>query len=410
MTRRLLFFTIHYPRGIAELWKYDDICAMAEHFDEVVVVPTMATAPLLVARKHPENVRFEAPVLADKATASHRPGVPNRGQLAELWRQILTLDRRRVAICLRSISFQRRFLAECRRRGLFDSDFDETWLFFFWARGAAEILAALPEGIARHVMVGLHRFDLYEDEAPSQYLPFRRSIFRRADILAPCSEHGAAYLRDRYPEFGDRIRVKRLGVEDFGQSPLVEDGILKIISVAFASKVKRLDRIISVLARTRANFVWTHIGDGPELADLKRAAEEGFSLPGQRVYFLGEMPAEDVRHRLVSHPYDIFLSFSRSEGVPVSIMEALSAGIPVLATDAGGTRELVDEDWLLPLDFDDAAAARKIDDYAALPQARKAEARDRARRRADARARAPRVNREFAALVFGPSSERHDAS
>ncbi|MGZ5247769.1 MAG: glycosyltransferase, partial [Flavitalea sp.] len=40
--------------------------------------------------------------------------------------------------------------------------------------------------------------------------------------------------------------------------------------------------------------------------------------------------------------FDLFLNVSESEGVPVSIMEAMSAGLPVIATNVGGTREIVD--------------------------------------------------------------------
>ena len=40
---------------------------------------------------------------------------------------------------------------------------------------------------------------------------------------------------------------------------------------------------------------------------------------------------------------DLFVNVSSSEGLPVSIMEALSFGIPVIATDVGGTSELVSD-------------------------------------------------------------------
>ena len=39
-------------------------------------------------------------------------------------------------------------------------------------------------------------------------------------------------------------------------------------------------------------------------------------------------------------PFDIFLNVSSSEGLPVSIMEAISFGMPVIATDVGGTSEI----------------------------------------------------------------------
>jgi glycosyltransferase involved in cell wall biosynthesis len=40
---------------------------------------------------------------------------------------------------------------------------------------------------------------------------------------------------------------------------------------------------------------------------------------------------------------DLFINLSTHEGIPVSIMEAFSAGIPVLATNVGATAEIVDE-------------------------------------------------------------------
>jgi colanic acid/amylovoran biosynthesis glycosyltransferase len=51
---------------------------------------------------------------------------------------------------------------------------------------------------------------------------------------------------------------------------------------------------------------------------------------------------------------DLFINFSEFEGVPVSIMEAQSAGIPVLATKVGGTSEIVSSDngFLVEKHFD----------------------------------------------------------
>ena len=49
-------------------------------------------------------------------------------------------------------------------------------------------------------------------------------------------------------------------------------------------------------------------------------------------------------------PVDLFLNVSEYEGVPVSVMEAQSFGIPVIATAVGGTPEIVNEEngFLLP--------------------------------------------------------------
>jgi glycosyltransferase involved in cell wall biosynthesis len=48
-----------------------------------------------------------------------------------------------------------------------------------------------------------------------------------------------------------------------------------------------------------------------------------------------------VRDFYLTQPVDVFVNASTTEGVPVSIMEAMSFGVPVVATDVGGTGELV---------------------------------------------------------------------
>ncbi|WP_347000298.1 glycosyltransferase, partial [Bacteroides cellulosilyticus] len=52
---------------------------------------------------------------------------------------------------------------------------------------------------------------------------------------------------------------------------------------------------------------------------------------------------------------DLFINVSSSEGIPVSIMEAISFGIPVVATNVGGTNEIVvdgEDGFLLGKDFE----------------------------------------------------------
>ena len=77
------------------------------------------------------------------------------------------------------------------------------------------------------------------------------------------------------------------------------------------------------------------LGDGPErLQHEERAAALGLS---DRVRFLGEVA--DVPARL--REAHVFVLSSRSEGLPISVLEAMAAGLPVVASDVGGLRELV---------------------------------------------------------------------
>ena len=69
--------------------------------------------------------------------------------------------------------------------------------------------------------------------------------------------------------------------------------------------------------------------------------------------FIGQLKNEDVQKYYHTHHIDLFINVSESEGLPVSIMEAMSYGIPVIATNVGGTREIVNQgaEYLIDKNF-----------------------------------------------------------
>ncbi|MDO5672021.1 MAG: glycosyltransferase family 4 protein [Actinomycetaceae bacterium] len=111
-----------------------------------------------------------------------------------------------------------------------------------------------------------------------------------------------------------------------------------ILTVARCAPQKGLDMAVEacrILRRTMPSarpWVWLVAGDGPGLEDLRRSAE------GLPIRFLGRR--EDVPELL--EEANVFVSTSLWEGQPVAIQEALVAGVPVVATDVGGTRCVVE--------------------------------------------------------------------
>lgn len=92
------------------------------------------------------------------------------------------------------------------------------------------------------------------------------------------------------------------------------------------------------------------IGDGPSRAALERRASR-LSIR-DRVHFLGgrEHAARYFR------AFDLFVMSSRSEGMPIAIFEAVSAGIPIVSTAVGGIPEMLRSDEALLVPSEDAAA------------------------------------------------------
>lgn len=98
-----------------------------------------------------------------------------------------------------------------------------------------------------------------------------------------------------------------------------------------------IDAAAHVLAQLpRARFIL--VGDGIERSNLERqVAQLGVA---DRVTFLGHRT--DVGRLLPE--FDIFVLPSLSEGMPNAVLEAMAAGVPVVATDVGGVPEVVEQE------------------------------------------------------------------
>jgi glycosyltransferase involved in cell wall biosynthesis len=109
-----------------------------------------------------------------------------------------------------------------------------------------------------------------------------------------------------------------------------------MISVARMVPQKDFELLIRSLAGVEGNWRLQLVGDGPLRPSLESLGEQlGLT---SRLQFLGER--NDVA-KLLSNA-DIFLLISKWEGLPISIIEAMRAGLPVIASDVGGVNEMVE--------------------------------------------------------------------
>lgn len=187
-----------------------------------------------------------------------------------------------------------------------------------------------------------HRYDLYEDRNHVGYIPMRYAILRDINCVYPCSYHGEKYLKDLFPMFEDKIKASFLGTNDYGVEPEnAVDDELNIVSCSNVVPVKRLDKIIETIKNMSGYKIrWTHYGDGELMEWLH--SEVQTMLSNVTVTLKGSVPNHVILKDYKEHYYDFFINLSDSEGLPVSIMEAMSFGIPCVASDAGGTPEIVE--------------------------------------------------------------------
>ena len=126
---------------------------------------------------------------------------------------------------------------------------------------------------------------------------------------------------------------------------------VEVVSVGRLAEPKDFSTLIDAVAQLEPGTVRLRVlGDGPLRTMLEaRIAERGASAA---VELVGEV--SDVRPYLASS--DIFVLSSRSEGLPLSVLEAMAASLPVVATAVGGLNELVlDEETGLLVDAGNAS-------------------------------------------------------
>lgn len=175
------------------------------------------------------------------------------------------------------------------------------------------------------------------------YKPAERLVVKLADKILAVSRDIAGHL-SRYGN-PDRIEVMHLGVEPeissttdpaavkraLGLGP--DDGL--VVTASRLSAQKALHVMLEAMAQVDATLAIA--GEGPLGPSLRaRAAQLGISA---RVRFLGFR--DDVADLIAGA--DVFCLSSVWEGVPLAAMEAVRFGTPVVATDVGGTGELIED-------------------------------------------------------------------
>jgi glycosyltransferase involved in cell wall biosynthesis len=215
-------------------------------------------------------------------------------------------------------------------------------IYSYWKNEVAIALSLLRyKGHIKNFITRCHGQDLYLEQKKYSYSPFESFLKEQVPLVVPISSHGEEYLlRMKYSR--NRIILSRLGVRlPKRVSEQSATGPFQIVSCSSMIPLKRLDLIASSLASINFPIFWTHIGDGSEEYNIKKIVND--TKMSNCVLLLGKLSYSDVFKFYNNNSIDMFINVSSTEGVPVSIMEALAFGIPCLATNVGGVSEIVND-------------------------------------------------------------------
>lgn len=371
--------TSYFPYGLGEQFLETEIKFWAENQQATITLLPMRTSEVI--RPLPCNIAVDLCLSRDnKRPFRHLKAIKSIFSRI-LWEEILWLRKKHI-LCLNTFFLAwRTATGILRTYALMKQKLRQTRTsvvgYSYWFDVAAYALALLRrEDLIDYLVTRAHGFDVYEELRSHEYMPFKRQFVHDFDEIFAISEAGKTYLHERYNTPLNVLKINRLGVLVGDKLSLPStDNTINLVSVSFCVSIKRIDRIIHSIAiaaqlvNKDVSINWTHIGGGELFDTLRSEAEHVLgSLHNVRFQFLGHLSNTEVIRYYETNSVDVFINTSESEGLPVSIMEAMSFGIPVIAPSIGGIPELVNHEngWLLsaqPTLEEIAQAIRAVQHY-----------------------------------------------
>lgn len=192
----------------------------------------------------------------------------------------------------------------------------------------------------------IHGFDLYNERCEWGHQCFKEQLEKKLDRVIFISNYGMQYYLENFltkKSDYEKFVVNYLGVTKQHFVPYSKQEKFHLISCANLVPLKRVDKIVESLSKMdEFDIEWTHIGGGPQLIEVKKQAQKLLDNKKNIEYhFTDNMDNKEVLNLYSNKYFDCFILLSETEGLPVSIMEAMSFGIPVIANNVGGINEIV---------------------------------------------------------------------
>ena len=226
---------------------------------------------------------------------------------------------------------------------------DDAIVYGYWYN---EIVLSALLGKKRHpnykYITRCHGYDVYDFRVPGGFHPYKKFMDPKLDRIVFACGHARNYYLDRMGKsHSEKYPLSYLGVppKDVQPSEQWPNKPLTMVSCSSVIPLKRVGLIIDALMQTDVPVCWHHFGDGSQMTEIKKKARQLKEKSNILCELHGYVPNDEYIGILGSMDADLFITTSSTEGgVPVSISEAASFGLPVIATAVGGIPELVSEE------------------------------------------------------------------
>lgn len=348
---RLVLITARYPFGYGESFLEDELKVGHTYFSEIFIISTMPPIKHKV-RYIPDNARV---LLA-------RPRKLKFGILTKTIHTLFSRDIMREIVFIIKMKKNNNYLHMLGQIALdiyvsisieqtmnkINMHIENTLFYSYWLSGSSYYFFKMKKLYSDMFCIARgHGGDIFIERG---YKPFRREIVKYLDEIHSISEAGKASLEQHIlPFVGEehaKLKVSRLGIlkqNNMMNPPATQNMEFHIVSCSNVIQIKRLDLIVDALAQVNdIRIKWVHFGGGELMDQIVQLAEDKLRNNQNIAFsFAGQVENSEVRRYYETSHVDLFVNSSDVEGIPVSIMEALAYGIPVIARDVGGNREIV---------------------------------------------------------------------
>lgn len=183
----------------------------------------------------------------------------------------------------------------------------------------------------------VHGTDVHTIGLRKEFREIVKFTIECSDGAVSICEFLANQLRKKY-DIDREIKIIPNFVDEKRYSPPEKrmDGPKNILHVSNFRQIKRIDDIVSAykIISESSDARLILVGDGPEMPRIRKMVNK---LKIKNVIFTGK------RKNVVRYyqKADVFLMASRLEGMPLSMLEAMSCGVPVVSSAVGGIPEIV---------------------------------------------------------------------
>jgi N-acetyl sugar amidotransferase len=350
--KNLILFTSSFPCGSDEVFLENEYPYLLEAFERIFII-TSSTEPI---QKKFEDKKTTIIRISKRLSNSEKVIGSIKNIFCPIYKQELRFVRNNLnlrinksihKVLVSAIVLAKKIANEVVEIiELRDLDKTETTIYSYWfdefAYASAMIKKRYPETM---VITRAHGWDVYFERHPNNYLPLRKFTLSNIDQCFVVSDFGTQYLKNKFIGFDSKISTLRLGTPSLFTEIKDTKEPYQLVSCSSSIQLKRIDRIIHSLQLIKsAKIHWTHFGSGSLQNKLIEEASKRFENARNISWeFKGHVSNDKVIEYYKNNQVDLFINTSETEGIPVSIMEALSCSIPCIAPNVGGISEIVNE-------------------------------------------------------------------